>query len=134
MLARRLLSVHPTIKLVLMSATLHTGLYTDYFNPCPVTQYAYLGDLECLSVGARRFPVEICYSDDVHVLMGYNHSDGKGRKGSKGGKQNKAGGHGHSNGHGNGRERLPVITTELKSAQYVQAEWIIRHLVLPGTG
>jgi HrpA-like RNA helicase len=44
-LAKRLLAENPLLRLVLMSATLHTKLYQDYFS----TADAYLGDLNCLS-------------------------------------------------------------------------------------
>lgn len=61
-LAKRMLSRHPTIKLVLMSATMHIGLYQDYFAP---TDLIYYGDLQCLSVGARRFPLEMFHTDTM---------------------------------------------------------------------
>jgi HrpA-like RNA helicase len=63
-LAKRLLSRHPTIRLVLMSATMHISLYQDYFYSQP-SDPIYYGDLDCLSVGARRFPLEIFHADDL---------------------------------------------------------------------
>ncbi|CAM9128667.1 unnamed protein product, partial [Ectocarpus fasciculatus] len=63
-LARRLLNSHPTLKLVLMSATMHISLYQDYFASVP-SDPIYYGDLQCLSVGARRFPIDIWYTDTM---------------------------------------------------------------------
>jgi HrpA-like RNA helicase len=63
-LAKRLLSRHPTIKLILMSATMHISLYQDYFASSPEDDI-YYGDLDCLSVGARRFPLQIFHADDL---------------------------------------------------------------------
>ena len=60
-LARKLLYSHPTIKIILMSATIHTSLYKTYFN----NGVDYFGDMECLSVGVRRFPVTIHYLEDI---------------------------------------------------------------------
>jgi siroheme synthase (precorrin-2 oxidase/ferrochelatase) len=61
LLARRLLEVNKNIKLILMSATIHTALYKDYF----LTNDEYYGDMECLSVGVRRFPLDIKYLEDL---------------------------------------------------------------------
>lgn len=61
-LARRLLNSNSNIKLVLMSATMHIKLYQDYFAPTDSINY---GDLQCLSVGVRRFPLQIFYSDNM---------------------------------------------------------------------
>lgn len=60
-LCRSLLASHPTIKIILMSATMHTTLFKTYFNP-PDSDY---GDLECLSVGVRRFPVTTFFLDEI---------------------------------------------------------------------
>ena len=61
LLARRLLQINPTIRLILMSATVHTILYKDYFTG----RGEYYGDMEVLSVGVRRFPVNIHYIEDI---------------------------------------------------------------------
>lgn len=45
-----------------MSATIHTSLYRDYFKAQDDGTY---GDMECLSVGVRRFPVDIKYAEDL---------------------------------------------------------------------
>ena len=58
LLARRLLVQFPHLKLVLMSATMHTELYKTYFDQ-------HTREIQCLSVGARRFPVTIRYLEDV---------------------------------------------------------------------
>ena len=60
-LARRLLTRNPTIKLILMSATMHIELYQSYFSGGP----EYYGDLDCLSVGVRRFPLQIFCTDQM---------------------------------------------------------------------
>ena len=65
LLARRLLEYNPNIHLVLMSATIHTQLYKNYFSQENTSNKEYYGDLECLSVGVRRFPIEIKYMDDL---------------------------------------------------------------------
>ena len=57
-LAKKLLSTSTNLKLILMSATIHTTLYKDYFP-------GHYGDLECLSVGKRRFENNIIYADDI---------------------------------------------------------------------
>lgn len=58
MLARRLLQQHPQLRLVIMSATIHTGLYSDYFD-VPPEQTRF--------VGARRFPLRLHYADDMRA-------------------------------------------------------------------
>jgi len=63
LLARRLLLVHPTIRLILMSATVHTELYREYFS----NQGEYYGSMDVLSVGVRRFPVTIVYANDLEM-------------------------------------------------------------------
>jgi HrpA-like RNA helicase len=60
LLARRLLVENTTLRLILMSATVHTVLYKDYFSK----EYNY-GGMDCLSVGVRRFPLDIKYADDL---------------------------------------------------------------------
>eukprot|EP01041_Mallomonas_annulata_P007018 gene7018-14283_t len=61
LLTRRLLQSHPTLRVILMSATIHTQLYKDYFT----NQREDYGPLDCLSVGARRFPVNIRHAEDL---------------------------------------------------------------------
>jgi HrpA-like RNA helicase len=59
LLARKLLHSHPTIKLVLMSATVAAKLYQQYFgSPEPP-----------LFVGAKRFPVTEVYAEDLPRLL-----------------------------------------------------------------
>jgi len=65
MLARQLLSTNPTIKLILMSATIHTGLYKKYFEDFGLQHGQFYGDMECLSVGVRRFPIQMHFLDDI---------------------------------------------------------------------
>ena len=54
LLCRRLLELRPELRLVLMSATLAGGLYCDYFK-CPPPIF----------VGAKRFPVDVVFADDI---------------------------------------------------------------------
>lgn len=54
--------INPDIRVVLMSATIHTSLYKDYFAAQEDGSY---GDMECLSVGVRRFPVDIKFAEDL---------------------------------------------------------------------
>ncbi|GKY93331.1 hypothetical protein MPSEU_000300700 [Mayamaea pseudoterrestris] len=59
LLCRRLLSYNTNIRLVLMSATLAAKMYQEYFDiPTPP-----------LKVGARRFPVEEVYLDDLAARL-----------------------------------------------------------------
>ena len=44
-----------------MSATIHVELYREYFS----NQSEYYGDMDCLSVGSRRFPLDIKHIDDI---------------------------------------------------------------------
>jgi HrpA-like RNA helicase len=60
LLARRLLEEHPNLRLILMSATVHTELYKTYFS-----RDHYYGDMDVLSVGVRRFPLDIKYVEDL---------------------------------------------------------------------
>jgi hypothetical protein len=55
LLARRVLVQLPHIKVVLMSATVHTSLYRDYFD---VRE-------ETIFVGVRRFPLREFYCEDL---------------------------------------------------------------------
>ena len=60
-LCRKLLGKHPNIRIVLMSATIHTELYQKYFHGVAGVR----GTIKCLSVGLRRFPVEVSYLHDI---------------------------------------------------------------------
>eukprot|EP00605_Chrysophyceae_sp_TOSAG23-4_P000579 GSChrysophyteH1.ASY1.ANO1.656.1 assembled CDS len=63
--SRLLLLRYPNLKLVLMSATADAGLYQSYFEDFGLKHGIDFGDLVCLKVGARRFPVEVKYLDDI---------------------------------------------------------------------
>lgn len=63
-LCKQLLGTHSTIKIILMSATIHTDLYRHYFSQAS----DYYGDMDCLSVGARRFPLNILHIEDIIQL------------------------------------------------------------------
>jgi len=55
----------PKLKVVLMSATLDAGLYSNYFGGCPV-----------LSCSGRTFPVERLFLEDVYESTGYRLDPG----------------------------------------------------------
>lgn len=58
LLCRRLLHSHPTIRLVLMSATLAADLYSQYFGaPQPI------------HVGVRRFPIDEYFVEDLESRL-----------------------------------------------------------------
>lgn len=65
LLCRRLLHSHPTIRLVLMSATLAADLYSQYFGaPQPI------------HVGVRRFPINEYFVEDLasHLSLSRKHA------------------------------------------------------------
>ena len=65
LLCRRLLHSHPTIRLVLMSATLAADLYSQYFGaPHPI------------HVGVRRFPINEYFIEDLesHLSLSTKHA------------------------------------------------------------
>lgn len=57
---KRVLPTAPHLRLVLMSATLHTELFSSYFGGCPI-----------IEVPGRMFPVEDLYLEDCLQLTGY---------------------------------------------------------------
>ncbi|CAM9299772.1 unnamed protein product [Chrysoparadoxa australica] len=59
LLAKRLLDSNPYIRLVLMSATLATQIYREYFNI----------EQEAIFVGARRFPITEVYCEDLPAVL-----------------------------------------------------------------
>ena len=122
MLARRLLQTHPTIKIILMSATMHTMLYKDYFSPGPATSWKDYGDLECLSVGARRFPVQINYQEEIVQAMKNSSSAMMVGKKAESAKS-----------RGGGRSVLPVIAAAMQAEQYKMAVWVVRNVAEVGT-
>jgi len=65
LLVKRLLTTNLHIRVVLMSATIHTSLYQEYFGAAD----AQNGNLECLSVGHRRFPISTHYVEDLHKIV-----------------------------------------------------------------
>ena len=69
LLCRRLLASNPNIRLVLMSATLATKLYQDYFagaveEPPPI-----------IHVGVRRFPIQEYFVEDLLPYNGSKHTN-----------------------------------------------------------
>jgi HrpA-like RNA helicase len=63
-LVKQLLNSNPNIRIVLMSATIHTDLYASYFSDSD----EYYGDMKALSVGLRRFPIIINHIEDLQHL------------------------------------------------------------------
>nr|XP_049706100.1 ATP-dependent RNA helicase DHX30 isoform X1 [Helicoverpa armigera]XP_049706101.1 ATP-dependent RNA helicase DHX30 isoform X1 [Helicoverpa armigera] len=59
LLLKKALDLNEALKVVVMSATLDTGVFTSYFNPCPV-----------IEVPGRTFPVEVSYLDDIQKKIG----------------------------------------------------------------
>ncbi|BDA50474.1 3'-5' RNA helicase YTHDC2 [Coccomyxa sp. Obi] len=78
-LLRDLLPAHPNLRVVLMSATLHIELFSNYFGGCPV-----------IEVPGFTHPVTDMYLEDVLRLIGYQdallgqHNGGPGRRGPPG--------------------------------------------------
>jgi HrpA-like RNA helicase len=60
MLCKDLLKRYSRMRLVLMSATLNTGLYSDYFS-----DFVTASDLEPLFVGVKRFNITFKYCEDL---------------------------------------------------------------------
>eukprot|EP01041_Mallomonas_annulata_P005183 gene5183-10365_t len=107
LLTRRLLQSHPTLRVILMSATIHTQLYKDYFT----NQREYYGPLDCLSVGARRFPANILHAED---LVKYPQLVSLTRECN-----------------GDGQDKIPH---GLANVQYTVAVGLIKQVVKKGTG
>ncbi|KAJ8708441.1 hypothetical protein PYW07_010566 [Mythimna separata] len=63
LLLKRASDLNPELKVVVMSATLDTGVFTSYFDPCPV-----------IEVPGRTFPVEISYLEDIQKNFRLNLS------------------------------------------------------------
>lgn len=57
---RDLLRERPTLKLVMMSATVNAALFSEYFGGCPV-----------IDIPGRTFPVDRLYLEDAVELSGY---------------------------------------------------------------
>ncbi|CAI5980477.1 unnamed protein product [Closterium sp. NIES-65] len=60
---RDLLRLHPTLKLVLMSATLDAGLFANYFGGCPV-----------INVPGFTYPVRSLYLEDILRITNYGNN------------------------------------------------------------
>lgn len=60
MLSKSLLQRYPNLRLVLMSATLNTGLYRNYFK-----DLVRSSDLEPLFVGVKRFNIAFRHCEDI---------------------------------------------------------------------
>lgn len=71
MLVKLLMHCYPTVKLIVMSATLQATLFANYF--APISPGCRAPDV--LAVGARVFPVEQIFLDDLKTM--FDFSDGK---------------------------------------------------------
>lgn len=60
---RDMLALYPDLRVILMSATIDTKLFTDYFNSCPV-----------LEIQGRAFPVETYFLEDVVETLRFQPS------------------------------------------------------------
>eukprot|EP01044_Picomonas_judraskeda_P002805 COSAG03_NODE_213_length_10549_cov_7.843349_2_plen_1370_part_00 len=60
MLSRRLLQRWKNLRLILMSATVHTKMYQEYYKEFKIADPVF--------VGARRFPVKIFHAEDLKEL------------------------------------------------------------------
>jgi HrpA-like RNA helicase len=76
---KELLARRPDLKLILMSATLNSGLFANYFDAFKVT---------LVDIPGRTFPVTRLFLEDVVEISGYECRVGSefARKASKGGK------------------------------------------------
>lgn len=72
-LLKYILPQRPSLKVILMSATVREQDFCDYFNQCPM-----------LRIEGTMFPVEVLYLEDVLTLTGYRfgnrQSDGRNKK------------------------------------------------------
>jgi ATP-dependent RNA helicase A len=60
---RDILSLYPECRLILMSATIDTNLFTQYFNSCPV-----------IEIEGRAFPVETYFLEDIVEMLQFQPS------------------------------------------------------------
>jgi HrpA-like RNA helicase len=123
LLARRLLESHKTIRLILMSATVHTDLYKEYFS-----QEFYYGDMDCLSVGARRFPIKVNFCEDLESLPGALPPKSASLV------REIMQSTGNSGGHGGRGANAMTVPQSLSKAQYNLAAALIRSVGVLGTG
>lgn len=63
LLLKRALDLNRELKVIVMSATLDTGVFTNYFDPCTV-----------IEVPGRTFRVEVSYLEDIQKKFGLNLS------------------------------------------------------------
>jgi len=110
-----------------MSATIHTSLYRDYFAS---RNDGSFGDMDCLSVGVRRFPVDIKYAEDLTTFTETNASSLSTRERAFGAQvQNAAG----------DLVKMTKVYAEdvpqkLALAQYKAAVALVRAVGVEGTG
>lgn len=93
---KKMLTVNPHIKIVLMSATLNADLFIDYFQKSGESREDSTG-ISCalISIPGRAFPVNDFYLEDVLDQLGYEIPAGsdcalKTPKGQAAGKQGKS--------------------------------------------
>ena len=59
-IVRDLLPKRPTLRVILMSATINSDLLSTYFNKCPV-----------LTISGRNFPVQVFYLEDIFSQLDF---------------------------------------------------------------
>ncbi|KAJ8969049.1 hypothetical protein NQ314_001949 [Rhamnusium bicolor] len=65
LILKELLLLRPELKVILMSATMNSALFSQYF-----------GDIPILSIPGRTFPVEQYFLEDILETTGYVLEDG----------------------------------------------------------
>ncbi|XP_047539471.1 ATP-dependent RNA helicase DHX30-like [Vanessa atalanta] len=63
LLLKRALKINPKLKIIVMSATLDTAVFTNYFNDCPI-----------IEVPGKTYPVEISNLEDIQKKFNLNLS------------------------------------------------------------
>ncbi|XP_050356466.1 ATP-dependent RNA helicase DHX30-like [Nymphalis io] len=63
LLLKRALKINPDLKIIVMSATLDTDVFTNYFNDCPI-----------IEVPGKTYPVEISNLEDIQTKFNLNLS------------------------------------------------------------
>lgn len=120
MFVRRCLDMYPNLKIILMSATVHSSLYKDYFG-----EYGDYGDLRCLSVGVKRYPMQINFVDDIFAQCHQTHKLLRLQRAANIIKQ------GMEKLNGNDKD---ILSQQIINAQYSAVEEIVCSLVPPGSG
>jgi HrpA-like RNA helicase len=71
-IVRHLLPKRPKLRVILMSATINSGLLSKYFNNCPV-----------INISGRNFPVQVFYLEDIFSQLDFRLRSTRSRSGSE---------------------------------------------------